>query len=125
MCLRGLGAYTKTGSVFLTAAISGGAVIPGIMSPVTSRLGAQRSLCVVVAVFAFGALLPLYTSLVPAAKAQVAPVHIRRDHYSNNERPTSSSRLSKVFSAVVRRKKRLSDLPTVSHVEDKQETWPG
>ena len=125
MCLRGLGAFTKTGSVFLTAAISGGAVVPGIMSPITSRLGVQRSLCVAVAAFAFGALLPLYTLLVPAARAQVAPiytVHIPRDYSSSNECPTSSSRLSKVFSAVVKRKKRLSDLPTANHIEDKQET---
>ena len=125
MSLRGLGAYTKMGSVFLTAAISGGAVIPGIMSPVKSRLGVQRSLCVVVAVFALGALLPLYTLFVPAAKAQVDPVHEPRYQSSTSEQPNSSSRLSKALSAVVRRKKRLSGLPTANHVEDKQDTWPG
>jgi hypothetical protein len=125
MSLRGLGVYSKMGSVFLTAAISGGAVIPGIMSPVTSSRGAQYSFCIVIAVFAFGALLPLYAILVPAAKQQVDPVHIPRDDSSSCERPKSSNRLSQALSAVVRRKKRSSDLPTTEHVERKQETWPG
>lgn len=125
MSLRGLGVYTKMGSVFLTAAISGGAVIPGIMSPVTSSRGVRYSFCVVVAVFAFGTLLPLYTILVPAAKQQVDPVHIPRDGSSSSERPKPPSRLSQAFSAVVRRKKCSSDLPTTEHLERKQETWPG
>lgn len=125
MSLRGLGAYTKSGSVFLTAAISGGAVIPGIMSPVTSSRGVRYSFCVVVAVFAFGALLPLYIMLIPAAKQQVDPVHIPRDDPSSRETPKSSSRLSQALGAVVRRKKRSSDQPTAEHVENKQETWLG
>ena len=125
MSLRGLGAYTKTGSIFMTAAISGGAVIPGIMSPITSSLGIQHSFCIVVAVFAFGALLPIYTILVPAAKEQVDPVHLSRDHPTTCERPVPSNRLSKAFSAMVKRKKRSSDLPATSHVENKYESWPG
>ena len=124
MSLRGLGAFTKMGSVFLTAAISGGAVVPGIMSPVAYHRGVPYSLCVVVAVCAFGAILPLYTVAVPAAKDQVDPVHTPRDDTFMHDRP-ASRRLSKAFSAVVRRKKRSSDLPTTTHVEGKQETWPG
>ena len=74
MCMRGLGAYTKTGSILLTAATSGGAVVPAIMSPVTDHRGIQYSFCVVVAFFAFGSLLPIYTEIIPGAKAQVDPV---------------------------------------------------
>ncbi len=125
MSLRGLGAYTKTGSIFMTAAISGGAVIPGIMSPITSSLGIQHSFCIIVAVFAFGALLPFYTILVPAAKEQVDPIHLPQDLSSTCERPVTSNRLSKAFSAVVRRRKRSSHLQATSHVENKHESWPG
>lgn len=125
MCIRGLGAYTKTGSILLTAATSGGAVVPAIMSPVTDRRGVQYSFCVVVAFFAFGALLPIYTETVPAAKAQVDPV---REQSVSSDAPTSPlrpRRATRVFGAVVRRKNRSSELPTVEHVEGQLKEWSG
>ena len=73
MCLRGLGARTKDGAVLITAATSGGAIIPPIMSAVTTARGVRYSYCIVVAVFAFGAVLPIYTTLVRPAKHQVDP----------------------------------------------------
>ena len=132
--MRGLGSHTKTGAVLLTAATSGGAVIPAIMSPVNDRYGIQYSFRVVVAVFAFGALMPIYLSLSPAAKKQVDPVHTRQGSILGGEmRPTTSNKASRVFSAVVRRGKKrsseitASDLPTIEHVEGKSrhEIWPG
>lgn len=125
MCIRGLGAYTKTGSILLTAATSGGAVVPAIMSPVTDRRGVQYSFCVVVAFFAFGALLPTYTETVPAAKAQVDPV---REQSASPDAPTSPlrpRRATRVFGAVVRRKNRSSELPTVEHVQGQLKEWSG
>lgn len=124
MCIRGLGAYTKTGSILLTTATAGGAVVPAIMSPVTDRRGVQYSFCVVVAFFAFGALLPIYTETVPAAKAQVDPVREHSVSQDTSASPLSSRRTGRVFGAMVRRKKRSSELPTVEHVEGQLKEWP-
>lgn len=125
MCIRGLGAYTKTGSILLTAATSGGAVVPAIMSPATDRRGVQYSFCVVVAFFAFGALLPIYTETVPAAKAQVDPVREHSVPQDASTSPQTPRRTGGMFGAVVRRKKRSSELPTAEHVEGQLKEWPG
>ena len=71
IALRGLGAKTKWGAVLLTASTSGGAVIPGVMSPLETKRGVRYSFAVVVAVFSFGALMPVYLELLPAARRQV------------------------------------------------------
>ena len=73
MCLRGLGRHTKDGAVLITAATSGGAIIPPIMSAVKTHHGIRYSYSVVVAVLAFGAILPIYTTFVAPAKNQVDP----------------------------------------------------
>lgn len=126
MCMRGLGAYTKTGSILLTTATSGGAVVPAIMSPVTDHRGIQYSFCVVVAFFAFGSLLPIYTEIIPGAKAQVDPV--REPSLSpdpSTSPPMPPRRAGRGFGAMVRRKKRSSELPAVEHVEGQLKEWPG
>ncbi|KAL9019309.1 MAG: hypothetical protein Q9185_003387 [Variospora sp. 1 TL-2023] len=79
MCLRGLGCKTRMGSVVLTAATSGGAVIRVVMDRVNKSRGIRYGFSVPVAVFAFGLLLPLYTTIVPAARVQVDPVYKRSD----------------------------------------------
>ncbi|KAL4740356.1 major facilitator superfamily domain-containing protein [Aspergillus similis] len=81
IALRGTGRHTKTAASLLTIAISGGAFLP------FARYGAQLatnstvdSYSVLVALFAAGALFPVYLNLVPAAKKQVDPVlneHLR------------------------------------------------
>ena len=133
--LRGLGHHTKLGAVLVTAATSGGAVIPAVMSPVTTRYGVRYAFCVVVAVFAFGAVMPLYLAVAPAAKRQVDPVQVRRGSILGAEmRPTSSSnRASRILGAVTRRAKKTSsettgsEEATAEHVEGRrsQERWPG
>lgn len=135
--LHGLGQHTKLGAVLLTAATSGGAVIPAIMSPVTSKHGVPYAFCVVVAVFSFGALMPIYLSLSPAAKKQVDPMHTSPKSVLGGERrPLTPNRASKVFNAVKRRGKKASsettgsEEPTAEHVEGRasighQERWPG
>lgn len=123
MSLHGLGKHTKMGSVLLTAGTSGGAVVPAIMWPVVSHHNVRYALCVVVAVFAFGALMPIYLSLSPAAKKQVDPVHSRQNSVlASGVRPTTPNKANRIFSAVVRRKKASiestpSDSPTCEHVE--------
>ena len=108
--IRGLGKYTKTGSALLTAAISGGIVGPAVMSPVSKSRGLQYAFCVVVALFAFGSIFPVYLVTLPAARAQVDPIHRLLD------RRWSLDRVSKMFSPSTNKCVN-SDLPTVGHVE--------
>jgi len=121
--LRGLGHHTKLGAVLLTAATSGGAVIPAIMNPVFTTHGVQYAFCVVLAVFSFGALMPMYLATGPAAKKQVDPVHLKTNSILGGEMRPSSNRASRVISAVVRRGKKTnsettgSDMPTIEYVE--------
>ncbi len=121
--LHGLGKHTKMGSVLLTAGTSGGAIVPAIMWPVVSNHNVRYAFCVVVAVFAFGALMPIYLALSPAAKKQVDPVHLRQNSIlGGGIKPSTSNKAHRVFSAVVRRKKTssettASDSPTCEHVE--------
>ena len=129
--LHGLGSHTKTGAVLITAATSGGAIIPAIMSPVATAHGVRYSFSVVVAIFAFGTLMPVYLALVPAAKHQVDPVRRKEERSMtsgedvNPKTSTTPKRASRVLSAVVRRGKKSesemtrnsSDLPTIEHVE--------
>ena len=121
--LHGLGKHTKMGSVLLTAGTSGGAIIPAIMWPVVSDHNVRYAFCVVVAVFAFGALMPIYLCLNPAAKKQVDPVPLRRNSVLGpGIRPTTPHKANKILSHVMRRKKTslettVSDSPTCEHVE--------
>ena len=130
--LRGLGQHTKTGAVLLTAGTSGGAVIPAIMSPVTESQDVKYAFCVVVAVFAFGLCMPLYLEAVPAAKAQVDPVHVKRRSIPDEERSLPiPKRASRVMGIVKRSGKKTetmgsdnttsSDDATVKHVEGGQQ----
>ena len=76
--LRGMGAQTKMAAVLLTASTCGGSVMPGIMDPVRDARGVQYAFCVAVAVFAFGAVMPLYLESVPSAKKQTETGRVRR-----------------------------------------------
>ena len=78
ICMRGLGAHTKTGSAFMTAAISGGAVFPPIQWAAQNAGGIKYSYCVPLAAGCFGLLFPVYLNLVPAARRQVDPIHEKR-----------------------------------------------
>ncbi|KAL8666949.1 MAG: hypothetical protein Q9168_007382 [Polycauliona sp. 1 TL-2023] len=125
MCLRGLGSRTKMGSVMLTAATSGGAVIPVIMDPVNSSKGTRYGFSVPLAVFAFGLLLPLYTTIVPAARQQVDPILKRPANVSTSEHSGAARKLGRRFGSVVRRKERWSESPQTEDDERKEEDSPG
>ncbi|KAL8636781.1 MAG: hypothetical protein Q9228_005863 [Teloschistes exilis] len=118
MCIRGLGARTKMGSVALTAATSGGAVIPVIMSAVKDSHDIRYSFCVAVAVFAFGLLLPLYTTFIPAARQQVDPVHKQSTDDSSADGASQPHGLGRVFSGLVKRNTRSSERATMEHIEE-------
>ena len=122
--LHGLGKHTKMGSVLLTAGTSGGAVIPAIMRPAVSHHNVRYAFCVVVAAFAFGALMPMYLCLSPAAKKQVDPVRSRRNNSVLAAGITPATphkdKANRILANVIRRKKTgsgTSDLPTCEHVE--------
>lgn len=125
MCLRGLGSKTRMGAVVLTAATSGGAVIPVIMSPVTDSRGVRYGFCVTVAVFAFGLLLPLYATVVPAARQQVDPVYKRPDGGQSPGRPLTPKKLGRALTGMVSKGKSLLDSPTQEHIEKGGEEAPG
>lgn len=87
--LRGMGPYTKTGASIMTAAISGGAIFPFPQQAAVIRRGEPYSFCVVAALYAAGAIFPVYLNLVPAARKQVDPVpneYLR--HYPRRRRHT-------------------------------------
>ena len=121
--VRGMGRQTKWAAVFLTAATSGGAVVPAIMNPVMVSRGLQYAFVVTVAVFAFGLVFPAYLALVPSAKRQVDPVRSEKGPVlGHEERRGASKRGSKLFHDLVRRRKGggsegSSDGPSIEHVE--------
>lgn len=73
--LRGMGRHTKIASVFITCAISGGAVFAPIanMMALTSR-GVPYSLVIAVAAFAAGAYYAIALNLNAKARLQVDPI---------------------------------------------------
>ncbi|KAL8868744.1 MAG: hypothetical protein Q9174_004783 [Haloplaca sp. 1 TL-2023] len=127
MCIRGLGRRTKMGSVLLTASTSGGAIIPVIMSAVSDSRGIPYGYCIPLALFAFGLLLPVYTTVIPAARHQVDPSHTRSDDGESS--PSEGSNMSKgfgrVISNVVKRKKWPTDSPTADDMDEKSKEAPG
>jgi len=127
--LRGLGASTKSGAVYLTAAISGGAILPVIMYPVTNAYGLRYSFCVIVASSAFGAVFPCYLIAVPKARKQVDPVKRSRRGspvLPMEEPATTRTKAIGKVPAFARRRKvdRHEDGPT-ARIEDRLEEWPG
>jgi len=84
--MRGMGDQTFNATAFMTAAISSGAVIPPIMWAVTKGHSVRYSYSVVLAVFIFGAIFPVYLNLVPAARRQVDPIHENRDRRRQTKR---------------------------------------
>ena len=110
--LRGLGSFTKLGSVYLTAAISGGTILPVIMYPVINAYGLQYAFCTIVAASAFGISFPMYLFVVPAAKQQVDPVHERRTPILSVDRAASG--------VVERRRRKNKGEEEAEHVEAKE-----
>ena len=92
-------------------------MIPAIMSPVTESRGVRYSFVVVVAVFACGSIFPAYLAFTPAAKAQVDPHRRNKVADSMGGGLPSPRPVTRVFSAVTRRKRASSDIPDSEHRE--------
>ncbi|KAJ9621837.1 hypothetical protein H2204_011753 [Knufia peltigerae] len=92
--MRGLGGHTKTGSAFMTAAISGGAVFPPIMWAVFNVRGTKYAYSVPLAAAVSGMIFPIYLNLVRAARVQVDPEYkskSRRHIFRSFSQTTSDS----------------------------------
>jgi fucose permease len=91
LSLRGTGRHTKTAAALLTMAVSGGTFFS--FAEYAAYLAHGRySYAVLVAVFAAGAIFPLYLNLVPAVKRQVDPVpnESLRRHHRRRSKPAGS-----------------------------------
>lgn len=102
--LRGMGRHTKTASVFITSAVSGGAVFAPISNHITSVDGRKKyALVVGVALFAGGTMFPTWLSLSPLARKQCDPI---RDVTANSDTSPISASASRALSFLHIRKKR-------------------
>lgn len=123
--IRAMGRRTKMAAVFLTAATSGGAVVTPILYPVMNLHNLHYAFIICAVVFAFGAIFPLYLAAIPAAKRQVDPVRVTSGSILGPEAsPPSSSRASKAFHDLMRKRRRSTngneentDQPSIEHVE--------
>ncbi|KZM25069.1 uncharacterized protein EKO05_0007577 [Ascochyta rabiei] len=128
--IRGMGKHTKDASVVLTAAIGGGAVFPPMMFAALKIHNARYAFCVITAVYAAGALYPIWLSALPITRQMSDP---RRDEQTRREseaekkrresmgqiKPRTWSRLKNRLSFGNREK---DELPSVEHRE--RRSWP-
>ncbi|PMD44761.1 MFS general substrate transporter [Hyaloscypha variabilis F] len=111
--LRGLGRRTKLGAVLITAATSGGGAFQFVMWAVqqVDHKSVKYSFCVIVALFAFSLIFPIYLNLLPEARHQVDPQkstglpnsegQSRRGSAWDDERPdTPIKRMSRKFNVI-------------------------
>jgi fucose permease len=111
--LRGLGRNTKQGAAYITAGASGGAAFPFVMWAVqqVDHKSVQYSYAVIIALFSFGMLFPIYLNFVPMARHQVDPAkeaslpHTEERRESDANRPATpiekfSRRFSVIFSKI-------------------------
>lgn len=90
IAIRGLGRKTKQGASYITAAASGGGVFPFVMYAV-QRLDSKSveySYCVIVALYAFGSLFPIYLNFVAKARNQVDPERSTRETLPRSRNPS-------------------------------------
>ncbi|KAG0646890.1 L-fucose permease [Hyphodiscus hymeniophilus] len=136
MGLRGMGRRTKMAAALLTAAASGGAIFQFVMFAVqrVSHQTVQYSFCVIVALFAFGTIFPIYLNLVPGARHQVDPakpmglgedeLRHARGGIEASEPSTPIRRLSKgfgvVFEKIRGRGRESGEMPVVEHRESRR-----
>jgi hypothetical protein len=96
ICMRGMGADTKTAAALMTAAISGGAIFPVLQWATQNHHTLKFSFIVPLVVFAAGWLFPVYLNAVPAARMQVQPTHENRNQRRADR---ANRRLNRIESA--------------------------
>lgn len=124
VALRGLGTHTKTGSAFMTAAISGGAVFPVIQAAAERSGGLKYSFCVAAAAFAGGTIFAIYLNVLPAARKQIDPVHedrtARRNRRHAQHQASSPTKEQFGLAGIIarRRKMKKAEAPMSEHLEN-------
>ena len=132
--LRGMGSQTKIAAALITAAASGGGAFQFVMYAVqrVSHKTVQYSFCVIIALFAFGAIFPVYLNVCPGARHQVDPAKPLRfdagdmgSATGEMEESTGMRRFSKRLSVVIEKIKgkgnrESGELPVVEHRESRR-----
>lgn len=126
--LRGLGMHTKTGSAYMTSAISGGAIFSAIQAVVERSRGTRYSFCVPLAAFAGGTVFAIYLNVVPAAKKQVDPVHedrmarrnrrLARIQTNQSDSIAAKSQFGLMGIIARRRRAKADNMPSSEHLEN-------
>ncbi|KAF2625391.1 MFS general substrate transporter [Macroventuria anomochaeta] len=128
--IRGMGKHTKDASVLITAAIGGGAVFPPMMFAALKIHNARYAFCVIVAVYAAGALFPIWLSLLPVTR-QLSDPHrdeqTRRESEAEEERRESMGQMkprtwSKVTDKLSFGNREKDQMPSVERRE--RCSWP-
>jgi fucose permease len=128
--IRSMGKHTKDASALLTAAIGGGAVFPPMMFAALKIHDARYAFCVIIAVYAAGALYPIWLNAFPITRQLSDP---RRDEQARRESKAEEVRRESLGQVKPRTwskvKNRLSfgnrekdQLPSVEHRE--RRSWP-
>ncbi|KEQ67210.1 MFS monosaccharide transporter-like protein [Aureobasidium melanogenum CBS 110374] len=114
--IRGMGKFTKEGSVILIAAVSGGGVFPGLSYVAKETHNSQYAMCVAVAGFAGATLLPFYLNYSPLARTLCDPLKDPSE-MSDESLPGSSnsSVASRALSFFSIRKKSAGEMKTEWH----------
>lgn len=135
--LRGMGRQTKIAAALLTAAASGGGIFQFVMYAVqqVSHKDVQYSFCVIVALFTFGTIFPVYLNLVKGARRQVDPAkplgfdeeELRQARGEMEKPSTPIRRLSRRFSVIISKivvggkgNRESGELPVVEHRESRR-----
>ncbi|KAJ4361311.1 hypothetical protein N0V95_002013 [Ascochyta clinopodiicola] len=128
--IRGMGKHTKDASVVLTAAIGGGAVFPPMMFAALKIHNARYAFCVITAVYAAGALYPIWLSALPVTRQMSDPhrdEQTRRESEAEEKRRESMGQIkprtwSKVKNRLSFGNREKDELPSVEHRE--RRSWP-
>lgn len=100
MCMRGMGDQTFDAAALMTSSISSGALIPPLAWAVQNAHNLQYSYSVLLGVYCFGALFPIYLNLFSPAKKQVDPIHENRDRRRRTRRVERANRTNSTTSAL-------------------------
>lgn len=128
--IRGMGKHTKDASVLITAAIGGGAVFPPMAFAALKIQNARYAYSVIVAVWAAGALYPLWLNALPTTRQLSDPrrdEQTRRESAAEEKRRASMGEMkprtwSKVKSRLSFGNREKDQMPSVEHRE--RSSWP-
>ena len=128
--IRGMGKHTKDASVLITSAIGGGAVFPPMMFAALKIHNARYAFCVIIAVYASGALYPIWLNALPVTRQLSDPERdeqTRRESEAEEKRRESMGQMkprtwSKVKNRLSFAAREKDGLPSVEHRE--RRSWP-